>query len=121
VYLLWDDAVIVKNVSNGSVIASRVTRASNPWTRGVGLLPRSAVAPDEGLWIDRCSAVHTMGMRATLDLFFLDKGGHVLKIACSVPPFRAVVACRNAVTVLELGSGAGNGRDVLVGDRLSIE
>lgn len=113
--------MIVRNVSNGSIIASRVARASNPWTRGVGLLPRKVVAPDEGLWIDRCSAVHTMGMRATLDLFFLDKRGQVLKIACSVPPFRAVVACRDAVTVVELGAEAGDGRDVLVGDRLALE
>lgn len=113
--------MILRNVSNGSVVATRVDRASNPWTRGVGLLPRKTVDPDEGLWIDRCSAVHTMGMRATIDLFFLDKSGHVLKIACSVPPFRPVVACRAAVTVVELGAGAGNGRDVLIGDRLAIE
>jgi uncharacterized membrane protein (UPF0127 family) len=113
--------MIVRNVSSGSIVASRVARASNPWTRGLGLLPRKAVAPDEGLWIDGCSAVHTMGMRATLDLFFLDKRGHVLKIACAVPPFRAVVACRNAVTVVELGAETGNGRDVLVGDRLALE
>ena len=113
--------MILRNVSNGSVVATRVDRASNPWTRGVGLLPRKVVQPDEGLWIDRCSAVHTMGMRATLDLFFLDKRGQVLKIACSVRPFRPVVACRDAVTVVELGAGAGNGRDVLIGDRLAIE
>jgi uncharacterized membrane protein (UPF0127 family) len=113
--------MIVRNVSNGSVIASRVARASNPWTRGVGLLPRRNVAPDEGLWIDRCSAVHTMGMRAVLDLFFLDKDGHVLKIANAVRPFRPVVGCRNAATVVELGAGDPGARDVLVGDRLALE
>jgi uncharacterized membrane protein (UPF0127 family) len=113
--------MIVRNASNGSVIASAVDRATNPLSRGIGLLMRSALGAHEGLWIDRCSAVHTMGMRATLDLFFLDKDGHVLKIANSVRPFRPFVACRDAVTVVELGAGGDTGRDVLVGDRLTIE
>jgi uncharacterized membrane protein (UPF0127 family) len=90
-------------------------------TRGLGLLPRSSVSPDEGLWIDGCSAVHTMGMRATLDLFFLDKDCRVLRIVSSIPPNRLAVTCRNAVSIVELGSGPEIGRDVLVGDRLVLE
>jgi uncharacterized membrane protein (UPF0127 family) len=111
----------LRNSSNGKVLATRVERATSPWSRGVGLLPRSAVSPDEGLWIDRCAAVHTIGMRATIDLYFLDKNNCVLKIASAVPPNRLAVTCRNAVTVVELGADAETGRDVLVGDRLVIE
>jgi uncharacterized protein len=113
--------VIVRNVTSGAVIATRVDRASNPWTRGIGLLPRSSVAPDEGLWIDGCGVVHTIGMRAALDLFFLDRAGSVLKIVCSVRPFRAAIGCARAVAVLELGAGESDARDVLVGDRLTLE
>jgi len=112
---------LLRNSTNGQVLACRVNRATNPWTRGVGLLPRKTVAPDEGLWIDRCSAVHTVGMRAKIDLFFLDRDNRVLKIASAVPPNRVAVTCRNAVTVVELGAGSEIGRDVLVGDRLVLE
>ena len=110
----------IRNASNGTVVATRVKRASNPWTRGIGLLPRAKVEPDEGLWIDRCSAVHTMLMRATIDLFFLDRSGRVLRIVCGARPYRPMIACRQAATVIELGAGA-HGRDVLVGDRLVLE
>jgi uncharacterized membrane protein (UPF0127 family) len=112
---------ILRNATNGKVLATRVARATNFVTRGLGLLPRSAVSPDEGLWIDGCSAVHTMGMRASLDLYFLDKENRVLRIASAIPPNRLAVMCRNAVTVVELGSGPEIGRDVLVGDRLILE
>jgi hypothetical protein len=61
---------VLRNARSGEVLATSVSRATNPWTRGVGLLPRASVAPDEGLWIARCNAVHTVGMRATIDLFF---------------------------------------------------
>jgi uncharacterized membrane protein (UPF0127 family) len=112
---------ILRNSTNGKVLATQVARATNPWSRGVGLLPRATVSPDEGLWIDGCGAVHTIGMRATIDLYFLDKNNCVLKIASSVPPGRLSVACRHAVAVVELGADAEAGRDVLVGDRLAIE
>jgi len=109
------------NTSNGKVLATRVNRASDPWTRGVGLLPRAKVASDEGLWIAHCSAVHTMGMRATIDLLFLDKDNRVLKIAPAVPPGKLQVSCRHAAPVVELGAAADAERDVSVGDRLALE
>ncbi len=112
---------VLRNSTNGKVLASRVQRAANPWTRGVGLLPRGSVAPDEGLWIDRCSAVHTVFMRATIDLYFLDKDNRILKIANSVPPNRLAVTCRHATAVVELGAAPDSGREVLVGDRLVLE
>jgi uncharacterized membrane protein (UPF0127 family) len=112
---------VLRNATNGKVLATRVNRATNPWSRGVGLLPRASVASDEGLWIARCNAVHTVGMRATIDLFFLDKQDRVLKIASAVGPNRLAVSCRGAATVVELGAAPEIGRDVLVGDRLALE
>ncbi|GAC1304883.1 MAG: hypothetical protein NVSMB21_05900 [Vulcanimicrobiaceae bacterium] len=109
------------NASNGSVLATDVDRATNAWTRGVGLLPRGHVGPHEGLWIGGCSAIHTIGMRATIDCYFLDADDRVLKIASAVRPNRLAVTCRNAVAVVELGASSDVVRDVLVGDRLSLE
>jgi len=111
----------LRNITNGAILATEVDRASNAWTRGVGLLPRHRVAAHEGIWIGGCSAVHTIGMRATIDLYFLDKDDRVLKIASAVPPNRLAVTCRNAVTVVELGASNELARDVLVGDRLALE
>jgi uncharacterized protein len=111
---------VLRNARSGEVLATSVSRATNPWTRGVGLLPRASVAPDEGLWIARCNAVHTVGMRATIDLLFLDKENCVLKFAPAVTPNKLAVTCRGAATVVELGAASG-AREVLVGDRLSLE
>jgi len=108
----------LRNARSGQVLAT-VGRASDPFSRGIGLLPRKAVAPDEGLWIGGCGAVHTIGMRATIDVIFLDREDRVLKIAPAVAPNRLSVSCRRAVTVVELG--AGDTRDVAVGDRLTLE
>jgi uncharacterized membrane protein (UPF0127 family) len=114
------DERVLRNATNGSVLASRVKRAANFLTRGIGLLPRASVDDDEGLWIDGCSAVHTVGMRATIDLFFLDPAGRILKIVNGARPNRLVISCPRSVAVVELGSGE-RARDVLVGDRLVLE
>jgi len=112
---------ILRNATNGKVLATRVARASNFVTRGLGLLPCATVAPDQGMWIDGCSAVHTIGMRATIDLYFLDKDNRVLRIVSAIPPNRLAVSCRDAVSIVELGSGPELGRDILVGDQLVLE
>ncbi len=115
-----ETSFVLRNTSNGVALAQRVKRAGDPLSRGIGLLARGSVAPDEGLWIDRCAAVHTLGMRAVLDLYFLDREGHVLGIVPNVRPQRFSVACRGARNVVELGA-AGDERAVRIGDRLVLE
>jgi uncharacterized membrane protein (UPF0127 family) len=111
----------LRNETNGKVLATQVARADNPLSRGIGLLGRAKVSPDEGLWIGGCSAVHTLGMRATIDLYFLDKKNVILKIVNAAQPNRLAIACRNAASVVELGAAPELGRDVLVGDQLVLE
>lgn len=111
--------MILRNVRTGAVVAGAVNRATNALSRGVGLLGRSTLGPDEGLWIDGCNAVHSMFMRVAIDLYFLDRDGGVLKIVPGVRPWRFVVSCKGASAVLELGVAAQ--RAVGVGDRLKLE
>ena len=112
---------VLRNVTNGKVLASRVVRAGNPISRALGLLPRDAVSPDEGLWIDGCAAVHTMGMRATIDLYFLDAERRVVRIVEAVKPNRLAVACRSSEIVVELGVEPQTARSVSIGDQLALE
>lgn len=109
----------LRNVETGSVLATQVARADNPWTRLVGLLPKAALSPDDGLWIAGCASVHTLGMRASLDLYFLDSENRVMKIARSVAPGRFAVTCGGAKTVVELGASDAP-RPVALGDRFAL-
>jgi uncharacterized membrane protein (UPF0127 family) len=60
-------------------------------------------------------------MRAHLDVIFLDDKGRVVRTDRAVQLNRPVIACRGARSVVELGAGALEGRDLLVGDRLELE
>ncbi len=112
---------ILRNATTGRVIANNVSRADTWWIRLSGLLTKAVVGPDDGLWFDDCDAVHTVGMRTSIDIVFLDEDSRVVKVSPCVPSMRLVVVCAGAKAVVELGEGSLVGRDVLVGDRLMLE
>ncbi|MGH7708264.1 MAG: DUF192 domain-containing protein [Vulcanimicrobiaceae bacterium] len=112
---------VLKNATSGAVVAERVARGDNFVSRGLGLLPRATVAPDEGIWLRGCSSVHTIGMRAVIDLIFLDRADRVVRIVRGARPNRPVFSCRGAHSVIELGAVDHPDRGVAIGDRLTLE
>lgn len=112
---------ILKNATTGEVIAERVRYADSWWDRLAGFIPKNVVEPDEGLWFRDCWAIHTICMRAKIDVIFLDEQGCIVRTERQVPLNRPVVAWRGARSVVELGAGALEGRDLLVGDRLELQ
>jgi uncharacterized protein len=108
------------NMTTGSVIAENVERANGLWRRMVGLIPCGQIGPEDGMWFDNCSAIHTIAMRERIDVVFLDAGNRVLRIDHSVRSFRFVVLCPGARTVVELGEARTKIRDLLAGDRLAL-
>ena len=87
----------------------------------IGFLARAPVDADDGLWFPNCWAIHTLGMRAPLDVVFLDDGNRVCRVAYAVPANQLLVSCPGARSVVELGTGAIDGRDILDGDVLALE
>jgi len=100
------------NASTGTLLAGRVRFARGLFARYVGLLSRAAVASDEGLWFEHTHAVHTLGMRAVVDLIFGD---------AAVRPGRPSVSCAGASGVVEMGGGFLAAAALKVGDLLALE
>lgn len=100
----------------GLVLAGRCHGASSVVARLVGLLATPDLAVDEALWLEPCSGVHTVALRAPIGCAFLDGEGRVLRVVDPLPAWRAanargaraVVECRAGVLA---GVGAG---DVLI-------
>lgn len=88
-----------------TLLLREVRRTTAPLERVRGLLGRPPLAPDEGLLLDPCRAVHTAGMRYPLDLAFLDRAWRVARLVVALPPWR-VAACLAAAMTLELAPGS---------------
>lgn len=87
-----------------------------------GLLGRKGLPDRHVLRILRCNAVHTVGMKFSLDLVFLDAARRVTRIVRNVPPGRFFAGGGfRAKEVLEAEAGRVDLDAVPVGTQLSFQ
>ncbi|MBV8580482.1 MAG: DUF192 domain-containing protein [Candidatus Eremiobacteraeota bacterium] len=110
----------LKNHSTRTIVATRIGRPMNFLARLVGLIGRRDIEPDEGLWFERCTSIHTFGMRSAIDVVFADARGRVLALKNRLVPGRIAFAPPGATTIVELGPGALDRLTILVGDQLEL-
>ncbi len=105
--------------SGGKTIASRVLKADDAASRSKGLLGRSAMDADEGLWIVPCPMIHTFFMKFPIDVIFLKRDMSVARVIENLKPWRFSPWVFSADSVLELKGGVLRGA-VRKGDRLNL-
>jgi len=108
---------IVSHLEKQQDIIKCVEKTSNIFERMRGLLFRKKLMPDQGLWIEPCPSVHTIGMRYSIDVVFIDEAGLVLKVVNNLSPMRMAM-CKNAVASLELLAGMANKFNIHSGQKL---
>lgn len=90
------------------------------FSRLKGLLGKPIFVDGEGLWMARCRAIHTFGMRFPIDVVFLDRESIVKMVVKSVLPCRSFVSCLSAESVIELPEGTIERAQVQIGDKIEI-
>ena len=103
--------------------------ADSTWTRLLGLLNRSALAPGEGLWLFPTSSIHTVGMRFPIDAVFLGplwtepekrRACQVHRIYHALDPWRITRYVWGSESVLELPAGVAAATLTEAGDELEF-
>lgn len=110
----------VVNVTRNKTLCDRCRFADTFFKRLVGLLNRNSMKQGEGLLIDKCHGIHTVGMRFAIDVLFLDQSLRVMRIAKGVRPFRVGPVVNDAIYVLELPAGVLDGSGTEVGDQIQL-
>jgi uncharacterized membrane protein (UPF0127 family) len=115
------------SLPDGSPLALEALQSERTHERVQGWLGRDGVRPGEGLLLVPCGSIHTLGMRFTIDVAFLDRQGRVQKLCPQVKPGRLVWAHWRGllfpwrVMALELPAGALAQAGVQVGQRLQLD
>jgi len=112
---------VIVNRRNGNAVSVNMHYADTWLKRLVGLLSRSGLATGEGLLIKPCGSIHTIGMRFSIDVVFLDDDLRVNKLTRSLKPFRFCWSVKRTRSVLELPAGAIEASGLQCGDKLAIE
>ncbi|MCU1330045.1 MAG: hypothetical protein JWN34_5415 [Bryobacterales bacterium] len=108
----------VENVTRGTSLGDSINLADSRQTRKTGLLKHTSLAPEHGLWIRPCEAIHTFFMKFAIDLVYIDKKLKVKKVREAVGPWR-VSGCLSAHSVIELPVGVIAATRTVAGDQLT--
>ena len=106
-------------LERGPVVCEHGALAVTAWTRTKGLLGRSSLDPDEGLWIQPTGSIHMWFMRFPIDVVYLDSELRVTKVVHGLAPWR-FSAGRRARSVVELAAGTSARAGLTAGARLSL-
>lgn len=107
------------DATSGKVLVGSLFETENAWERGMGLLGRKGLEPDEGLLLRGCGSVHSFFMHFALDLVYLDRQQCVCKLVVQMPPWR-FSAARGAVDVIELPAGRLQAGDINIGMEVAV-
>jgi len=99
------DLLTAINVTRGVNLTERGRIADTFLTRLVGLLRDKRLASGDGLWIQHCNSIHSIGMHFIFDAIFLDKNLRVVHLVREMKPWRASKIVLSADSVLELPAG----------------
>ena len=113
-----NDAKLISNLTRGTTVCDRAWEADRALSWMRGLLGRRMLAPGEGLLLQPAPSIHTAGMRFPIDVVFLDREFHVVKVVDRLRPWR-IAGASQARSALELAPGEAELRGVSVGDRLA--
>lgn len=107
--------------ATGRCIARHVHMACSFQSRCLGLLPRGSMCREEGLLLIPGGSIHTLGMRFSIDVVFLNRQMRIIGLAEHVRPWRIRVAPRGTRRVLELAAGQIAEKSLAVGIYLIVD
>lgn len=112
---------LYKTMNNqAELIADQVDVAQSFIARAKGLLGKSDLPKNQGLWIKPCRDIHTFFMKFAIDCVFLDSKMQIVNIASNVGPFKFVGPYWKSTSVIEFKSGFVEEKKLKVGDHLYV-
>jgi uncharacterized protein len=111
------------NQTRQRYLATELAVAQTHWSRLRGLLGESEndFRNGRGLWIRPSRGVHTLAMRFSIDVVYLDRVGTVVHIERDLRPWRFAPVRLQAASVLELPSHTVAETETALGDRIEIK
>lgn len=111
--------MIIKNITQNTIVASKVCLADSFIIRLKGLLGTDKLESGAAFIIRPCNSIHTFGMRYTIDVVFLNKQNKIIKITKAMVANRFSL-CLNSSYVVELPFGTIDATGTKVGDTISL-
>ncbi len=108
------------NVTRQTVLAEALTSADTFLRSLMGLMGKPSLPASGGLWIVPCQSIHTLWMRFSIDVIFLDHRKTVVHLVEGMKPFRVSRHVSKAKSVIELPVNVIRHTMTGLGDQIEI-
>jgi uncharacterized membrane protein (UPF0127 family) len=112
--------MMLVNKTKNVVIAESAEIASSLGKRLKGLLGRKELKKGQAMLLKPCSGVHSLFMRFSIDVLFVDKNNRVIDVLSFFRPWRFSPFYFNSAYAVELPAGTASPALVSLGDTLSL-
>lgn len=108
------------NVPRQSFINLGVRLADTPLSRLRGLLGKTRLRSDEGVWVVPSHGIHTIGLMFPIDVIYLDAQFQVIHLVEHLGRFHIAPVLLKAASVLQLPAGSIASSGTQVGDQVLV-
>ena len=113
-------ALVLRNQRTGRLVATELLPAFDSEARRTGLLKHHSLPEGTAMLIAPTNAIHTFFMKFAIDVAFVRRDGHIVKIRAAMPAWR-MSAAWGGYAVVEMAAGSFERAGMLAGDHLAIE
>lgn len=113
--------VKLRNLTKDIMILNDIIIAQDFFSRLKGLLGKKSLEKDQGLILRPCNSVHTVGMKFSIDVVFVNKDNKVLHIIKNMKPYKFSPIIKKASYVIETSRGTISDENLEVGDIIEIK
>ncbi len=110
----------VINTSKNTILADEAKMGNTFFTRLIGLLNRNSLSKGEALILTPSNCIHSLFMRFTIDVIFLDKTGKVIGVLPFFKPFGLSRIYFRSHSVIELSENTLQLTQTQPGDIIQI-
>jgi uncharacterized membrane protein (UPF0127 family) len=108
------------NRTRGTFLGVDIKRADRLAARMIGLYRHRNLSLGDGVWLVPCNGIQTVGMKATIDVVFLNRERRVVRVYENVRPGRVIFWVPRARSALEVPAGAVGSSETRVGDTIEF-
>lgn len=111
----------LQNLTKDIEVLDDIIIAESFFSRLKGLLGKKGLDKGQGLVIRPCNSVHTIGMKFSIDLAFVNEDNQVIHIIQDLKPGKLSPIIKGSKFVIEVASGEFSHDNLEIGDIIEIK
>ena len=102
------------------ILFENATITTSFYDRFIGLMGKKKIEANEALCLRPCNSIHTLFMRFSIDVIFIDLSNKVIGLIENLKPWKLTKTVKTGVMVIEMPSGSIKDKNIKLNDTIFL-